>query len=351
VALRFEVADTGIGIAADSRPHLFDAFSQADSSTTRLYGGTGLGLAISKSLVALFGGQIGVDSELGVGSTFWFTARFGEAAHAVVTRQDAPAPVERVRPVNPGLVLVVDDNATNQKVAVHMLELLGHRADVAASGVEAVEACARMRYDLVLMDCRMPLMDGYEATLVIRSVEGSAAGRTPIVAMTASAMISDQERCLEVGMDGYLSKPVRLADLAEQVDRWIRRELPSPAAEADPAGDAPVLDEAQLAELASLGPEVMAELVPVFLSETRDRLAEVRAAVLGGDAAGQASAAHALRGGAANMGGVRVALACRRLEEAGRAGQLADAQTGLLRLETEVAAMVEALSTRVQEPV
>jgi PAS domain S-box-containing protein len=357
IALRFEVADTGIGIAPESRSQLFDAFSQADSSTTRLYGGTGLGLAISKSLVALFGGQIGVDSELGVGSTFWFTARFREAAHAVAATEAQAAPIERQLPVTPGLVLVVDDNATNQKVAVHMLELLGHRADVAASGVEAVEACARMRYDLVLMDCRMPLMDGYEATLVIRSVEG-AGRRTPIVAMTASAMVADQERCLEVGMDGYLSKPVRLADLAEQVDLWIRRDLSSagasagaPDAAADPDSDALVLDEAHLAELESLGPEVMADLVPVFLSDTQERLAEVRAAVRGGDAAGQASAAHALRGSAANMGGVRVALACRRLEETGRAGQLADAPADLLRLETEVAAMVQAIETRVAEPV
>jgi PAS domain S-box-containing protein len=361
VRLRFEIVDTGIGIAAESRPQLFDAFSQADSSTTRLYGGTGLGLAISKSLVALFGGQIGVESELGVGSTFWFTARFGEAAHAVVTTEAEPAPATRVRPATPGLVLVVDDNATNQKVAVHMLELLGHSADVAASGVEAVEACARGKYDLVLMDCRMPLMDGYEATLVIRSVEG-AGDRTPIVAMTASAMVADQERCLEVGMDGYLSKPVRLADLAAQVDLWIRPDLPSaagpghaPDADADLHADrdsrTPVLDEAQLAELASLGPDVMAELVPVFLSDTRERLAEVRAAVRSGDALGQASAAHALRGSAANMGGTRVTLVCRRLEEAGRTGRLTDAPADLLRLETEVDAMVQAIQTRVAEPV
>jgi PAS domain S-box-containing protein len=356
VGLRFEVADTGIGIAAGSRAQLFDAFSQADPSTTRLYGGTGLGLAISKSLVALFGGEIGVDSELGVGSTFWFTARFPEAAHGVVAKSE-PASQERTGTVTPGLVLVVDDNATNQKVAVHMLQLLGHRADVAASGVEAVEACARSRYDLVLMDCRMPLMDGYEATRVIRSVEGTGR-RTPIVAMTASAMLADHERCLEVGMDAYLSKPVRLADLTTQVDLWIRRDPlgeidagQAPSVEADPDRKAPVLDEMVLAELAGLGPDVLAELVPVFLADTQERLIELRAAVRRGDADGQASAAHALRGSAANMGGVRVALACRRLEDAGRAGQLADALDDLLVLETEVTAMVDAVSTHIQEPV
>ncbi len=219
VLLRFEIEDTGIGIPAEARDRLFQSFSQVDASTTRRYGGTGLGLAISKSLVALFDGEIAVESEVGKGSTFSFTARFrlgtGDAPEA-----GTEAPIPRPRTSRSGLVLVVDDNATNQKVAVRMLETLGHRADVAANGMEAVDACARVPYDLVLMDCRMPGMDGYDATGIIRAAEGSGR-RTPIVAMTASAMLADRQRCLEVGVDDYLSKPVRLAEVADKVDQWL----------------------------------------------------------------------------------------------------------------------------------
>lgn len=219
--LRFEIIDTGIGIPAEARERLFQAFSQVDASTTRRYGGTGLGLAISKSIVALFDGQIGVDSEEGVGSTFWFTARFQAGVPSTGT---APGPVQtfvpKPRSGRQALVLVVDDNATNQKIAVQMLQSLGHRADVAGSGVEAVEAFRLVPYDLVLMDCRMPVMDGYQATMAIRSSE-PAGRRTPIVAMTASAMVADRQRCIEVGMDDYLSKPVLLAEVAVTMERWI----------------------------------------------------------------------------------------------------------------------------------
>jgi PAS domain S-box-containing protein len=349
IGLRFEVTDTGIGISEDTRDQLFEAFSQADASTTRQYGGTGLGLAICKNLVELFGGQIGVRSELGVGSTFWFTAQFTAGSPAVLVKKPSPVDVVRAPTTEPGLVLVVDDNATNRKIAVHMLETLGHRADVAASGVDAVEACARIPYDLVLMDCRMPLMDGYEATRTIRTVEG-AARRTPIVAMTASAMFADRERCLAVGMDDYLSKPVRLAELADMVDRWLHRGDMAPL-EISTAPGGPVLDEAVIAELISLGDEVMAGLVPAFVLDTHERLAGIRAAVHDGDAAGLSSQAHALRGSAGNLGGRRVATMCGRLEDAARAGLLDPAPADLVTLEAEVEQMLAAVSRHIQSPV
>jgi PAS domain S-box-containing protein len=347
LGLRFEVTDTGIGIAAEERDRLFEAFSQADASTTRHYGGTGLGLAISKSLVALFGGEIGVRSELGVGSTFWFTARLRIGSPAAIVPDTSPEDAARPRTNTPGLVLVVDDNVTNQKIAIHMLETLGHRTDVAANGVEAVDACASVRYDLVLMDCRMPLMDGYEATRSIRAVEGTSR-RTPIVAMTASAMFADHERCLAAGMDDYLTKPVRLVDLIDKVDRWIGSDGAPHVLEDGGASHEPILDEAVIAELASLGDEVMADLIPVFILDAEARLDDVRTAVRVGDVEGLTGAAHALGGSAGTMGGTRVATRCRRLEDAARNGHLDQAPQDVLSLEIEVVQMLAAMATRRQ---
>jgi CheY-like chemotaxis protein len=227
-----------------------------------------------------------------------------------------------------------------------MLENLGLRTDVAADGVEAVEACANVQYDLVLMDCRMPVMDGYEATRTIRAVEGTTR-RTPIVAMTASAMFADHERCLAAGMDDYLSKPVRVVDLADKVDRWIRQDGTSPPTA---SSNEPVLDEAVIAELASLGDEVMAELVPEFISDTQEQLDIVRSAVREQDVERLTGAAHALRGSAGNMGGTRVATMCRRLEDTALNGRFDRAPNDLLRLESEIEQLLAAMVTRMQTP-
>jgi len=354
VRLRFDVTDTGIGLPAEARRRLFQPFSQADASTTRRYGGTGLGLAISKSLVELFDGDIGVDSEPGAGATFWFTAGF--RAGEPVQPGAEPAALEPLRRAAPGLVLVVDDNATNQRIAVRMLETLGHRADVAASGVEAVEACARVPYDLVLMDCRMPIMDGYEATLAIRAAEGERR-RTPIVAMTASAMPEDRQRCLRVGMDDYVSKPVRLAEVAAKVDHWMP-EVPVPVrlagAEAAPAPvavvaqpvplDGPVLDERVVAGLRGLGQHFLDSLVPIFVDGAPQRLDDIADAVRAGDAVGLVEAAHILRGSAGNLGGVRVATVCGWLEDAAAAGSWDRTAADLLALEAELPALLTGVS-------
>jgi signal transduction histidine kinase/ActR/RegA family two-component response regulator len=235
--VRFEVQDTGIGIEPDVRSRLFQPFSQADGSTSRRYGGTGLGLAISKRLVELMGGEIGLDSTPAWGSTFWFTVPFGRAH----TRPDAVAPgapdqaatppaivldgewsvPERAEAAATAPILVVEDNPINQQVACGWLRKLGYRADVAANGFEALEALERIPYAAILMDCQMPEMDGFQATAAIRRREGSAR-RTPVIAMTANAMQGDRERCLDAGMDDYLSKPVRLEDLDAALRRWLR---------------------------------------------------------------------------------------------------------------------------------
>ena len=208
-ALRFTVRDTGIGIAPDRLGAVFDSFSQADASTTRRYGGTGLGLAISKRLVERMGGRLGVESVEGAGSTFYFTARLATAEAPPKGTEAAPAS----RPSRPLRILLAEDNAVNRQVALRVLERLGYRADVAADGLEALEAVGRQTYDVVLMDVRMPGLDGLEATRRLRAL-GSAVAQPYVIAVTADVQAEGRQRCLEAGMDAFLSKPFRPGDLA-----------------------------------------------------------------------------------------------------------------------------------------
>jgi len=229
VPLRFEVVDTGIGIDADAVPRLFESFAQGDASTTRRFGGTGLGLAICKHLVEAMHGRIGAEGERGQGSTFWFEVALPIGVVATAPTSNPAVEHASMRGVR---VLVVEDNAINQRLATRMLEKFGAQVDVANDGEEGVDLAARSSYDLILMDCQMPRLDGFAATRAIRLRE--AGHRTPIVAMTANAMAGDRERCLEAGMDDYLAKPIDRMQLRAAVDRWDRggRVLPdaSPAA-------------------------------------------------------------------------------------------------------------------------
>ncbi|MBI3678810.1 MAG: PAS domain S-box protein [Acidobacteria bacterium] len=213
--LSFQIRDTGIGIPLDRVSRLFQPFSQGDASTKRQFGGTGLGLAISKRLCELMGGHILVESTPGEGSIFRFTILVEEATPipAISEVHLRPARCDDIR------VLVAEDNLVNQRVATRMLTRLGCRADVAINGVEVLKALQEKRYDLILMDCQMPEMDGLEATREIRRLEGSG-GRVPIIALTANALPGQREECLEAGMDDYLPKPVRLQELVEKVERW-----------------------------------------------------------------------------------------------------------------------------------
>ncbi|HLH40602.1 MAG TPA: ATP-binding protein [Bryobacteraceae bacterium] len=229
IVARIAVRDTGIGIPREKQQLIFEAFRQADGSTTRKFGGTGLGLSISSRLVEIMGGSLAVESEPGQGSTFHFTIRLGVAPEPrrqpepcgttdlVSLRNMIAAVDESARPSSLH-VLLAEDNPINQRVAMRLLEKRGHRVALAATGREALDWFDRARFDLILMDVQMPDMDGIEATALIREREKQSGGYTPIVALTAHTMAGDRERCLAAGMDGYIHKPIDAASFLEQVE-------------------------------------------------------------------------------------------------------------------------------------
>lgn len=231
--IRFSVIDTGEGIPEARRDRLFKAFSQVDSSTTRRFGGTGLGLSICKQLVDMMGGAIGVESQVGIGSTFWFEIPLNIITPATNTTrvqvENAPLEITSSRKAShlasiPGHILVAEDNRINQLYISELLKHLGCTFAVVANGEEAILTFDSVRFDLILMDCQMPEMDGFAAAREIRRREASGAtsGRIPIVALTANALKGDRERCLDAGMDDYLSKPVQAAQLLKVLQTYLR---------------------------------------------------------------------------------------------------------------------------------
>ena len=475
VTVRSEVRDTGIGIPRDKMAVLFSPFTQVDGSTTRKYGGTGLGLSISRQLAELMGGQAGVESEEGKGSTFWFTAVFdeqqgppacltgedlsgtrvlvvddhatnrlllstlllswgcepGEAADGESALRELRAAVERERPYRLALldmlmpamdgetvggrikadpelaatdlimitslgqrgdrkrledigfagyltkpvrrgqlremlplvlgrngdsvaapkivtrhtvaesrrhrILVAEDNLTNQLVAVKMLEKLGYRADVAANGQEALTALRNIPYGLLLMDCQMPEMDGFEATRRIRQGEaGLSRSTTPVIAMTARAMQGDREACIEAGMNDCVPKPVDLSALTKALDRWLSPEIESTRdsdATSRKETHASTFDRAALSDRLMGDEDLIQEIVSTFLDDTPRRIESLRERITKGDSVGAGKQAHAIKGAAASIGGEALREIAFEMEKAGRAKDMEELTAMMPELE------------------
>jgi two-component system sensor histidine kinase/response regulator len=220
VELEFCVKDTGIGLSPEQSAGLFEAFTQVDSSTSRKFGGTGLGLAISKQLVKRMGGHIWVDSEVGIGSSFYFTARFllgdESAADAPQGENLSASVIERLKGAR---ALIVEDNEFNQDLIEELLEQYGMLVTLCANGLEAIEELSKAHYDIVLMDIQMPVMDGYEATRQIRATPALA--DVCVIAMTANAMVEDSERCIQAGMNDFVPKPIDVDHLYQTLAKWL----------------------------------------------------------------------------------------------------------------------------------
>jgi signal transduction histidine kinase/CheY-like chemotaxis protein len=351
--LRVEVADTGVGIDPDAMAGLFIPFAQADASITRKFGGTGLGLAISRRLVEMMDGQIGADSKVRAGSRFWFTVRLPVASDATLpTTADLSTDADTLASLRASRaslhILVVEDSPVNQAVASAMLERLGFQSTIAASGTDALRVAFRHELAAILMDCHLPGMDGYEATAEIRRREAGAS-RVPIIAMTADALPATRQRCLDAGMDDYLSKPVSLATLNKVLSEWIDANQPGQSSRPLPievpavAVASGAIDQATIAELQEAQDGLLDILIDIFASEGPEQLDGVRQALHRADMPEAARAIHTLKGGAGTIGARELANVCREVEKIAKDGDHEAVMELLPTLDRELTRAVTAL--------
>jgi len=344
VTLSFSIADTGIGIPPEMHRVIFEPFTQADGSTTRKYGGTGLGLSISAGLVELMDGKIWVESEPGKGSTFYFTVALElpaeKTSHVLVRPAQNQHHTTAKRKMS---ILVAEDNSVNQRLAARLLEREGHTVTIAGSGQEAVDLFEQRSFDLILMDVQMPGLDGLQATARIREMERASGGHVTIAAMTAQAAESDRLRCIESGMDGYVTKPVHVPALLKMIEsvgaggNSMNTKL---------AGeDAPVeaqlrqLDESLALSRVGGDVELLKEVIELFLSDYPSTFEKIKSAVAASDATALEHHAHSLKGSVSTFGADRAFEAAFALEKQGRSGDLRGAQEGLLQLEQALEAL------------
>ena len=331
VTLRFSVRDTGIGISAQNQQKLFQKFTQADPTIARRYGGTGLGLAIAKELTTRMRGDIGVTSTEAVGSEFWFTVCLEKAIRQPAVSAATPHALALPLRKNAPRILLAEDNIVNQQVALGMLRKLGVRADAVADGQEVLAVLQAIPYELVLLDVQMPDMDGLEATQKIRDPRSAVSNhQVPIIAMTASAMQEDRQRCLQAGMNDYLVKPVSLPALAQALDKWLPGESSAAAAgmsasavlESAPGNASLVFDRAGMLERL-MGDEELVQLTITHFLESFPRLQQaLQDALAARDLTLVQRHAHTLKGAIANMNAQLLFQVILQVEQAAQAGKL-----------------------------
>jgi CheY-like chemotaxis protein/HPt (histidine-containing phosphotransfer) domain-containing protein len=345
--VRFEVRDTGVGIPESVGSRIFDEFLQVDNSASRKHGGAGLGLSICKKLVELLEGSIGYESQEGKGSLFWFMVPMQRIADASVNRGGAELP-RLNRPPRQGRVLLVEDNPVNQEVTAILLTGFGHVVDIAADGREGITKARNSQYDLIIMDCQMPELDGFQTTAAIRELESARERRTPIIAMTADAMKDAAERCLAVGMDDYLSKPVEVDRLRKKIDFWL--DFQAETNSGREVSCANRINEVAIEKLRSFKapgkPNLFVRLVEIYLQDTPGRIERVKKALLGQDYKTIEAEAHYLKSSSMTLGAEYLSRLCAELEEQGRVFDPARARALYEEIEREFRLATHELSAQ-----
>jgi len=344
--LQFSVRDTGIGLTPKQQKVIFNPFSQADTSTTRKYGGTGLGLSIVKRMVELMGGQIWVESPApgptasseGPGTIFYFTISFKTASDEVEIEKQIPDEKLKETMISPKTVeslkiLLAEDNKINQVVATKMLTKRGHSVTVAENGKEVLDLLSQRSFDLVLMDVQMPEMDGYEATRAIREEEGKSGSHIRIIAMTAHALKGDREKCIETGMDDYITKPIKMERLFEVVEG---KNAGAPVVEENKINGNNVFSIEKTLKQVGGDKEVLKEVIDIFRQEYPKQLKEIRQAIKKKDAETVRRVAHTIKGAVGNFGAEGAWNKALSLENIGKSEDLSNAVDAFNILKTEL---------------